>query len=73
MSQVVLELDVPGDWRNFRMPQALCKRLQQLLDRQDEVGKLTNAERSEAKALVELSDMLSLMKLRAKRIARKRS
>jgi hypothetical protein len=72
MSQVVLELDT-GDWRKFRMPAALGNRLQQLLDRQDELGKLTRAERGEAKALVELSDMLSLMKLRAKRVARKRT
>jgi hypothetical protein len=55
------------------MPPALNNRLQQLLDQQDEFGTLTRAERSEAKALVELVDMLSLMKLRAKRSAHQRS
>ena len=71
MSQVVVELDLPRDWRRFRLPAALDHRLQELLDRQDEEGKLTRAERREAEALAELADMLSLMKLRAKRASRK--
>jgi hypothetical protein len=67
MSQVLLQLDLPGDWRRFRMPAALNDRLQELLDKLDQEGKLSRAERREADALVELADMLSLMKLRAKR------
>ena len=70
MSQVILELDVPRDWRKFRLPAALDNRLQELLDRQDNDGKLTRAERREAEALVELAEMLSLMKLRADRVSR---
>ena len=70
MSQVVLQLDVPRDWRKFRLPVALDARLQELLDRQDHEGKLTKAERREAQALTELAEMLSLMKLRAQRISR---
>lgn len=70
MSQVVVKLDVPGDWRKFRLPPALDARLQELLDRQDDEGKLSRNERSEAKALVELAEMLSLMKLRAERASR---
>jgi hypothetical protein len=66
MSQVLIELEVPKDWRNFRLPPALDNRLQELLDRQDIEGKLTRAERREAEALVELAEMLTLMKLRAK-------
>ena len=65
MSQVLVELDLPSDWRQFRLPPALENRLQELLDRQDEEGKLSRAERREAKALTELVDMLSLMRLRA--------
>jgi hypothetical protein len=72
MSQVLLQLDLPGDWRRFRMPGALAERLQELLDRQDDGAKLTRAERREAEALVELNDMLSLMKLRAQRALRER-
>jgi hypothetical protein len=65
MSQILVELEVPGDWAKFRLPPALNDRLQQLLDRQDAQGKLTRAERNEARALTELVDMLTLMKLRA--------
>jgi hypothetical protein len=71
MSQVLVELDIPRDWRQFRLPDALDDRLQQLLDRQDQEGKLSRAERREAQALTELVDMLSLMKLRAQRAARR--
>jgi hypothetical protein len=66
MSQVLVKLDVPRDWEKFRLPPALDDRLQELLDRQDVTGKLTRAERREAEALVELAEMLTLMKLRAK-------
>ena len=51
----------------FRLPPALDARLQSLLDEQDENGKLSPQERREAKALTELVEMLSLMKLRAER------
>jgi hypothetical protein len=70
MSQVLVELDLPRDWRKFRLPAALDERLQELLDRQDNIGKLTRAERREAEALTELAEMLSLMKLRAERVSR---
>lgn len=70
VSQILVELDVPRDWRKFRLPPALDQRLQELLDRQDQDGKLSRTERGEAEALVELSEMLSLMKLRAERVAR---
>ena len=70
VSQVLLQLDLPRDWRKFRLPNALDARLQALLDRQDHEGKLARAERHEAQALTELAEMLTLMKLRAKRISR---
>jgi hypothetical protein len=70
VSQVTIELDVPKDWRKFRLPRALDERLQELLDRQDHDGKLSRAERREAEALAELAEMLSLMKLKAERISR---
>lgn len=70
MSQVLVQLDLPGDLQRFRLPAALNTRLQTLLDRQDGTGKLTRGERREAEALVELAEMLSLMKLRAQRVAR---
>jgi hypothetical protein len=62
---VSIELELPKDWRQFRLPPALHDRLQELLDRQDREGKLLASERGEAKALTELVDMLSLLKARA--------
>ena len=67
MSQSVLvEMDLPKDWRTFRLPPALNDRLQELLDRQDQDGKLSRRERREALALTELADLLSLMRLRSR-------
>jgi hypothetical protein len=61
-----VELSLPGDWRRFKMPAALQRRLQSLLDKQDARGQLPLVEREEADALVELSEMLSLLKIRAR-------
>jgi hypothetical protein len=70
MSQVLIELDVPSDWKKFKLPTALDLRLQSLLDKQDQTGRLSRSERQEAKAIAELADMLSLMKLRARKVER---
>ncbi len=69
---VVVELDLPKDWRRFKLPRALDQRLQELLDRQDRDGKLSAKERREAAALTELVDLLSLMRLRAEAAAKNR-
>lgn len=71
MSSVLVELDLPKDWRQFRLPPALHDRLQELLDRQDSSGKLLPRERREAQALTQLADMLSLMRLRAEAAKRR--
>jgi hypothetical protein len=68
---ILVQLDLPKDWRKLRLPPALHERLQELLDRQDELGRLSRRERREAAALTELVDILSLMRLRAE-LARKR-
>jgi hypothetical protein len=70
---VVVELNLPKDWRRFRLPPALHRRLQELLDRQDEQGRLSRRERSEAAALTELVDMLALMRLRARLAGERRA
>lgn len=70
---VLVELDLPKDWRKFRLPAALHQRLQELLDRQDLEGQLSPRERREATALTELVDMLSLMRLRAELAAKRRA
>jgi hypothetical protein len=72
VDSVLVELDLPKDWRRFRLPRALHARLQELLDRQDRDGRLSAKERREATALAELVDMLSLMRLRAELAAKRR-
>jgi hypothetical protein len=67
MSRVVIDLEMPGDLRKFRLPRAVNRRLQELLDRQSEEGKLSAAERREAEGLVDLSELLTLLQLRAQR------
>ena len=69
-ASVLVELDLPNGWKKFRLPAALNRRLQDLLDRKDREGELTLRERQEAEALAELVDMLSLMRLRAERVRR---
>jgi hypothetical protein len=70
---VLVELELPKDWRRFRLPPALHQRLLELLDRQDLEGRLSARERREAAALTELVDMLSLMRLRAELAKRRRA
>lgn len=67
---VTIQLDLPRDWRTFRLPRGLQTRLQELLDRQDQTGKLSRRERQEANALAELAEMFSLMKLRVRLAAK---
>lgn len=68
MAQAIqFEVNVPDDLATFRLPTAVQRRLTDLLDRQDQGHDLSEQERSEAEGLVELSDLLSLLKLRAER------
>jgi hypothetical protein len=62
---LLIEVDLPSDWKHFSMPPALNDRLQELLDKQDDTGKLSRKERREAEALVKLTEVFSLMKVRA--------
>lgn len=72
MSHVVaIELEMPDDLARFRLPLAVNKRLQALLDRQDRGARLTAAERKEAEGLVNLAELLSLLQLRAGRAGRR--
>jgi hypothetical protein len=66
MSQVVaIELNLPDDLAQFRLPAAVNARLSELLDRQDSRVPLKDNERQEAEALVEMAEMLTLLRLRA--------
>lgn len=66
---VLIELEMPGDLERFTLPDGVKQRLQALLDKQDEGAGLSSQERVEAEGLVDLAELLSLLKLRARRAA----
>jgi hypothetical protein len=70
---VAIELEIPADLSQFRLPAGVQARLQDLLDRQDSGLALTAAERQEAEGLVNLAELLSLLRLRAERAGRART
>jgi hypothetical protein len=67
---LTIELDLPNDLAQFRLPEAVANRLQVLLDRQDAGQSLTDVEREEAEGLVDLAEFLTLLRLRAERAGR---
>jgi hypothetical protein len=62
----VIEVEVPGDVGRFDLPEGVDRRLHALLDRQDRGEPLTDDEFAEAEGPVEIADLLSLLKLRAR-------
>jgi len=66
---VTIEVDLPDDLAQFRLPEAVADRLQALLDQQDAGQALTPSERREAEGLVNLAEFLTLLRLRAERTA----
>jgi hypothetical protein len=65
---VVVDLDLPADLEEFKLPPGVNHRLQDLLDRQDQGEQLTDSELKEAEGLVDLAELLSLLKMRAQRL-----
>ncbi len=66
---LTIEVDLPADLAQFRLPEAVNDRLKTLLDRQDSGQPLTDKERAEAEGLVNLAEFLTLLRLRAERTA----
>lgn len=64
---LTLEIEVPDDLGQLKLPPGLDHRLQQLLDRQDSGTPLTAQEHEEAEGLVNLSEFLTLLRLRTER------
>jgi hypothetical protein len=64
-----MSFDLPDDLARFRLPTAVQARLQHLLDKQDSGQALSENERLEAEGLVEVSELLTLLKLRMERSA----
>jgi len=69
MSQTMtIVIEAPDDLSRFRLPAALRGRLKTLLDKQDAGGALTAEEAREADGLVDMADLLSLLRLSAQRL-----
>ena len=66
-AQTIIRISLPGDLNHLRFPKALDRRLQQLLDKQSIQGKLAATERREAEGLVEMAQIISLLRGRAER------
>ncbi len=70
--RVLVELEIPTELEQFKLPKGVDQRLQALLDRQDMGEELSHSERMEAEGLVDLSELLSLLRLRAQRVSQER-
>ena len=64
-SATTIEVELPDDLARFHLPEGVEARLQSLLHRQDHDGLLSPEERREAEGLVNLAELLTLLKLRA--------
>lgn len=64
---LTVDLDLPANLARPRLPAAVVSRLRDLLDRQDAGRDLTADEQAEAEGLVDLADLLTLLRLRAER------
>lgn len=74
MSRAIqLEVEMPGDLSRFRLPKGVQQRLHALLDKQDQGQPLTLAEKREAKGLIDLAELLSLLRIRSRRLSSQRS
>ena len=68
-----VEVQMPGDLARFQLPKGVQKRLRALLDKQDQGRPLTSAEKREAEGLVDLAEVLSLLRLRSQRLSNRRA
>lgn len=63
-AKVGLEIEVPEDLARLHLPEGVDRRLQALLDKQDGGTPLTPDEQAEAEGLVDLADLLTLLRQR---------
>jgi ribosome assembly protein YihI (activator of Der GTPase) len=63
-STVQIKLEVPVHLAGLAFPEALDRRLHTLLDKQDQGERLSEDEQVEAEALVDLAELLTLLRLR---------
>ena len=67
---LTIDVELPSDLEKFRLPAAVQQRLERLLDQQDSGLQLSDDERREAEGLVDLSEFLSLLRLRSERLVK---
>ena len=65
---LTLEVDLLDDMPRLQLPDAVAARLQLLLDRHDSGQPLTAEGRAEAEGLVNMAELLTLLRLRAERM-----
>ena len=70
MPRHTFQIEVPEELYHFKLPGGVNDRLKILLTRQDRGEQLTAQERREAEGLVDLAELLTLLKLRARPVAR---
>lgn len=62
---VHIDLELPAHLARLALPEAVDRRLHALLDKQDRGDALTEDEAAEAAGLVDLAELLTLLRLRA--------
>lgn len=60
--ELMVRIQVPEELEFFQFPESLNRRLHDLLDKQDAGEILTPEERSEAEGLVEVAQMISVLR-----------
>ena len=63
--KVQLEIELPAGLVRLQLPEGVDRRLQALLDKQDGGTPLSPDEQAEAEGLVDLADLLTLLRLRS--------
>jgi hypothetical protein len=69
-AKTLFELELPEVLNELRFPKRLDDRLHSLLDKQNEAGQLSADEFEEAEYLVELAQLVSVLRMRAQRAER---
>jgi hypothetical protein len=68
-SAVQFQVELPDDLARLHLPEGVQDRLRSLLDKQDHGQELTETERRETEGLVNLADLLTLLRLRSERLS----
>ena len=69
MSKAIqLELELPDDLAALRLPEGVQRRLTELLEKQDSGLAVSDAEAGEAEGLVDLAELLTLLRMRSERL-----